>query len=1020
MAEPSPKIKASSVTPPATRVPQKLQPVAGLSNSTTQVALDRHRSLVNEATLSKPAPSVPTEAMGMAADSAKLPADAISSTGPSAAPESGGHVSTFSDATRPAGEQGASAKRADPAASEQDIAGNVRWHLQIEPGSGVIQKDTLLTIWLRNTEGVRGDFLGGWPRVTLRTAIGRTQPMLMEGPPSRDLLQDARGYRLQCEVHEPGPLEIVVDATPNGAYGGLKDRMTPLRLVTRVDVVERPTDKALAGTSAAERQEKERIEDPSASPGAMGQAFRRAATRRAIEIVNGNLAEAEELKKLYTNSTIGPEEMAGLAEAVAVDLRLETEQTQRVSELERLRERAKLEAQLVPEYGPTQEQEDRVNEVAIDVTDAENAVAALDEARGLLVETVPAFGLLRFDRQQRKAVASGGPEQQAAIMATLDKLIADCETTRTALASGRLDAMRSGSFVAEMRAELGINADARRSAAVDAMLDQRRSEAFDQMVGMFGVNLLLLLVPGVGPFLSVAVSGIGAGLAWREALDVRAAAGAGVMSDAEASGATLDAVLETLLAALDIVLALKALKHIKVPKARFRGRVQARTALRKAQRKPPTSAVGPTPSETVPSPKPGFEKLATGPDPSGKDVLPAMGPTQSPPVSWPANLTQALDEPMVGRHPSFDLPSLEDPRIRLATRRIAPKTLGPKAKTTPPIPTAKAPRPRESAKADILTSGKEQPLQVLDEPMVGKHPSFELPSLEDPGIRLDTRQIAPKMALGRKLESPKLPEASATSTNRSKVGALEHAGVPSVKGAAKGLSRLSPDAMETVNTIFKNDAARLKRARASLQAIKDDRVIAWINRYHRNAGFEDVLKDYVIIRGNKQVGARFMMQDMIDDTIAFPPESTSLTMFEVPDLRRPARQHVQGAEEAPRFMTDSRGFVKDPTVARISDVWVAGRRTEYKSVREIRSGAAKQLENDIIAASAGNTWPEVEAELATRRWVFNAKKMERENLTKADVVNDLCGRIFGPNSLLQHHPHEIAIRQLIERMVEFH
>jgi hypothetical protein len=34
------------------------------------------------------------------------------------------------------------------------FAGSVRWHLQIEPGSGVIQKDTLLTIWLRNAAGV--------------------------------------------------------------------------------------------------------------------------------------------------------------------------------------------------------------------------------------------------------------------------------------------------------------------------------------------------------------------------------------------------------------------------------------------------------------------------------------------------------------------------------------------------------------------------------------------------------------------------------------------------------------------------------------------------------------------------------------------------------------------------------------------------------------------------------------------------------------------------------------------------
>ena len=466
------------------------------------------------------------------------------------------------------------ARAAAPAIPDDDRTGGLRWHLQIEPGSGVIEAGTVVEFRIRNDDGRVGGFTAS-PKLTLTSTKDITR-IQMVGPPRDNPILEDNGFVAYHKLEHVGPVDVLVEAP--AAHG------ERVRVTARVDVVGKPTPEALEATSAAERDEERRLSDPSAAPGEVGQVFRRAATRRAIDIVNSNLKEAEALKKRYAED---PGAMAEVAEAAALDLILEARRQREATELAVLREQATLAARLIPENGTDPERQTQAAEAKDAVADAESTVEALDAARELMREAVPAFGLTGLGKDRRREIAHPKDDKQrgTALDETLDKLIADCDATRSALARGKLDVLASETLVARLRKELGIDADPRKQAAVDAMLEQRRSDHLEDMFGLTGLSLLVLLIPGVGEILAAAMAAGGVGFAWDHAAKVEAAAGSGLMTQADAGEATVAAILETVLFGVFDVLpiGLKALKHVKVPRG-LGGKVKAFLSNRANQR----------------------------------------------------------------------------------------------------------------------------------------------------------------------------------------------------------------------------------------------------------------------------------------------------------------------------------------------------------------------------------------------------------------------------------------------------
>jgi hypothetical protein len=280
----------------------------------------------------------------------------------------------------------------------------------------------------------------------------------------------------------------------------------------------------------------------------------RAAARRAIEVVNGNLNQVQELQKRYADPAKGPAAVKDVADALGLDRALEQARDKRIDRLQAL----------ASGKVPGAPSVDR------DAAPIEAEIELIAELRGIIAEAVPGVALLRGPgREDQRENFEAHPEHRPAVLAKLLAQVAkDCVTTRTALATGDLDVLRSEALVHRMRRELGIDGDPRRAAAVDAVVAEHERRRTMDLIGMAGASLLLLLVPGIGPYLAAAAGAAVAAVAWEDALDLDAAANAGVASREEARAAKFWATVDTVLAGLDVAIAAKGLKSAAVTAAR--------------------------------------------------------------------------------------------------------------------------------------------------------------------------------------------------------------------------------------------------------------------------------------------------------------------------------------------------------------------------------------------------------------------------------------------------------------------
>jgi hypothetical protein len=275
---------------------------------------------------------------------------------------------------------------------------------------------------------------------------------------------------------------------------------------------------------------------------------------------------------------------------------------------------------------------------------------------------------------------------------------------------------------------------------------------------------------------------------------------------------------------------------------------------------------------------------------------------------------------------------------------------------------------------------------------------------------LGRRGSAPGAALGESLEEAASAERAAAGEARSvERTAATEAAEPAVAAATapaaapRGFARISDEAAESLKRMMGGEGERFEALKRSLTRVREPGVIEAINRFHDAPGFEQVVADY-LAGGSKQEGARFVMRQL-GQTV--PEDLRRATMFEVPDLRA----------FDPRFLDPSRA-------ARVTDVWVAGERIEFKSVIDVRAYAGQQLRRDIISAGleAGRGSGDVGAVVAAlkrRKWVFNATKMKYAGLSAETVAARLSDFAFAEGSILAGHPWEAQLRAAVREMVVF-
>jgi hypothetical protein len=215
----------------------------------------------------------------------------------------------------------------------------------------------------------------------------------------------------------------------------------------------------------------------------------------------------------------------------------------------------------------------------------------------------------------------------------------------------------------------------------------------------------------------------------------------------------------------------------------------------------------------------------------------------------------------------------------------------------------------------------------------------------------------------------------------------------------RGFERVSA---ESLKRMMGGEGERFEALKRSLRGAGDD-IIEAVNRFHDVQGFDQVIADY-LVGGNKQEGARFVMRQLWQTV---PEDLTRATMFEVPDLRA----------------FDTR-FLDPNRATRVTDVWVAGERIEFKSVMDIRAYAGQQLRRDIISAGlevgqgSGDVASMVAA-LKRRKWVFNATKMNYAGLSPEVVAERLSDFAFAKGSILAGHPWERELRAAVREIVVF-
>jgi hypothetical protein len=453
------------------------------------------------------------------------------------------------------------------------------WHIALDPPSGIVKAGTTVTFTLASESGeyVAWRPLPGAeharPLFTLTDPSGKSSswfPLIPSHPVviARELAAPGH-WRAQFRgkpVRAAGPAGQPWAMT----LGGQEELDVRVDLDVVKSFVREEVD--TAAVTATGRLDIAHLEDPKASDVEIVEAFKRLVVRRAIQVVNRNKQEAEDLRRLYTTGTPGHTAREHADDVARV---LEFERTLTL-EVERLAAHPELAVRAAEREGRPLSGATGIREYIAEKRERTQL------ARAALFEAFPAAALVQVGSSEFRKPFMTRPELRPAILQfRLGNVVKDCEATAEAIATGDLDVFDADLILAEMRETLGIDADARKKRAVDDAIRRHERGQMSDAMGLAGAALILLLVPGIGVFLSAAMGIAAAGIAWERVGDLATAAGAGarggIVSREQVSTAAFWALFDTLAAALDVAQALGKVAKIAPHVAPTASRVAARS-----------------------------------------------------------------------------------------------------------------------------------------------------------------------------------------------------------------------------------------------------------------------------------------------------------------------------------------------------------------------------------------------------------------------------------------------------------
>lgn len=418
------------------------------------------------------------------------------------------------------------------------------WYVEMDPATSIVAAGTEVTFHLRNSQNLE---IQQWEEEV--PGFGQKPVFILtdaKGQHWRGKTTIIKPYHsaYKTTLNTPGKYRAAFWGRPIERHGD-STRSSGTEILVSVDfdvlgdlTADKPVAADVAATSARDLQH---FEDSEASEGEIAAAFERIAVRRAFAVLEDNRQEAEEQLALYTRGAGGKTagQAAEALHAVAeFDFLL-----QRHWELTFHADSVKREADKAGRRDLVGFQQERRQKLA--------------ELRATLIEAFPALGVIHRDQEESVRNLGKSPsELQTVVQAGLRKVLVDIEATKHLLASGELPILDVAPILAETRKALSVDANPRVRGSVDKLLKNRASAELKQGLVLGATQLLLLFVPGIGPYLAAAL-GIGlAARSWKKVGELQTAAGAGVraglIDQDELDRAAFWAAVDTIFAALDL------------------------------------------------------------------------------------------------------------------------------------------------------------------------------------------------------------------------------------------------------------------------------------------------------------------------------------------------------------------------------------------------------------------------------------------------------------------------------------